>query len=74
MGFRDVCHMLEGGDVFWDSLLPYVLSKSKLMCIVWVMSNIYFYFLVWVITYVLCMITSLLLLLVLYVFLPDFVM
>jgi hypothetical protein len=31
MGVRDACHMLEGGDIFWASLLMYVLSESKLM-------------------------------------------
>jgi hypothetical protein len=32
VGFRDACHIFEGDDVFWDSLLMSVLPESKLTC------------------------------------------
>jgi hypothetical protein len=68
VGFRDVYRVLGGDDVTWDSLLMFALSEIKLTRIVTilVMSNMYLYCVVWMITSVL------LLLQVLYVFLPVF--
>jgi hypothetical protein len=45
VGFRDACRILGADNVFWDSLLMFVLSESKLTCtiIIWVMSNIYLF-------------------------------
>jgi hypothetical protein len=103
VGFRNACHVLEGDDVFWVSLLMYVLSESKWMCsiIIWVMSNmcnvkgvgqksgpctatfndllclwVIYTYIAWCGWLLTCYawFTHLLLLLVLYVFLPDFVM
>jgi hypothetical protein len=54
VGYPDTCHILEGDNVFWVSLLMFVLSESKLKCtiIIRVMSNMYLYCMLWVITYV----------------------
>jgi hypothetical protein len=45
--------MLEGDNVFWDLLLMFVLSESQLTCaiITRVISNMYLYSVVFVITY-----------------------
>jgi hypothetical protein len=75
VGFRDACRIVEGDNVLWDSLLMYVLPESKLRrtIIIGVMRNTYIYCVVCVVTCMLWMKTwVLLLLLVLYVFLSDF--